>query len=88
MSIKEYSDSGKRLDVVSNKPIVSGRLIEGVNLSTSPTTINHGLGRNVQGYIIVKSTSGVTVYFTPSDFPKRTLILTASADSTVSVWVF
>lgn len=81
-SVAEY------VSQITDVPLLDGRLIEGVAVSTTATTVNHGLGREARGYFIVKADVNVTIYGTPSTTPKTTLKITASASATVNIWVF
>jgi hypothetical protein len=52
--------------------------------------INHGLGRQLQGYVIVTNSAAVTFYDnqTINTMPQLTLQLVASGNSTISLLVF
>jgi Tfp pilus assembly protein FimT len=67
--------------------LLDGRLITAQNLVSGDNKVQHKLGRVPQGYIIVKRTSGATVYDT-SETDSNFLILNSSGTLTVSIWVF
>lgn len=71
------------------KVILDGRLISNVSLNGT-LSIDHNLGRPLQGYMIVLKDSNATVWDQQSTntLKGRTLILTSSAQVTLSVWVF
>lgn len=66
--------------------ILNGRLIEDVEVTTSTATVNHGLNRELKGWIVVKKNADRRVWQT--DITSTTLTLDASATVTVSLWVF
>jgi hypothetical protein len=71
-------------------PILNGRLVEDLALSTSTTMLEHGLGRRPLGFIVVRSSAAQTVYVYEADntIPDRTLPLRAGGSVTCSLWVF
>lgn len=71
--------------------VLSGRLIENIDvLSASVNSINHGLGRAPRGYFIVKSDADVRVWSVAANqtTPLVTLELSASANATISLYIF
>ena len=75
-------------DYLSTIPLLNGRLIEDVALTTSATAIEHGLGREPTGWFLTDISAAATVHSTASTLPKRFLNLTASSACTVNLWVF
>jgi hypothetical protein len=75
--------------VLTEIPLLNGRLIQDVDLTTSESLVEHGLDRVPTGWFVVGIDANATVYSasTPT-LPKRHLPLTASATCTVSLWVF
>jgi hypothetical protein len=69
-------------------PLLDGNLLKDIAVSVTATEFAHGLGRKPQGYIVVKASTGVTLSDSASLTPNTTIKLTASASSTVSIWVF
>tara|TARA_R100001530_G_scaffold4656_2_gene6162 strand:- start:113 stop:571 length:459 start_codon:yes stop_codon:yes gene_type:complete len=71
-------------------PIINGSLLEEVALISGDTTLDHGLGRELLGWIVVGQSASAAIYDkqgTNSD-SGRTLILNSSAVATVNLWVF
>lgn len=81
-NIQEFADS------VSGIPLLSGTLLEDIELSATETKVPHKLGRTVRGWIIVTKNANYNVWRSSSELPKQFLPLTASGDITVSLWVF
>jgi hypothetical protein len=78
------------INSVLDTEIIRGRLIEDVELVSGETTIvQHGLGREPRGYIIVWKSAAVTGdYPITSSRPRTEISLTASSTATVSLWIF
>jgi hypothetical protein len=78
------------LDPVVSSPILAGRQLDGIVLVTGSNTINHGLGRKLQGYFVVLNSASATFYDTQSTnaSTQLTLALVSSADTTISLWVY
>jgi hypothetical protein len=69
-------------------PILNGGMIEAVNLTANvPRAINHLLQRLPQGWMLTDNRKNAVVWRS-ADFNDLTLTLTASADTTISFWVF
>lgn len=76
---------------ITNNPILSGRLIEDVVMVFGTNTeVNHGLGRNIVGFLVVYKNNAVDVWAddTLQVLPAKTLVLTPSADGIISLYVF
>jgi len=76
---------------VTGREILDGRLVTGQVLAIGDNTINHGLGRDLKGWIIVRSNAaGVDPYDKQASnaSPELTLVLTSAAVATVDLWVF
>ena len=69
-------------------PILNGRLIEDVDLTSSETLVEHKLGRNYRGWIIVDKNAQQDVWVSAENLTERFLRLTAAGTVTVSLWVF
>lgn len=71
-------------------PILDGVLLPGVELVSGSNVVPHMLGRVLRGWIPVRVRADATLYDTQddNDAPSKTLLLTASADVTVDLWVF
>jgi hypothetical protein len=78
------------LDPLLVNLLLQGQLLSKVPLTTGANVVNHGLGRQLQGYIIVLNSASVTFYDEQSTNASTnlTLVLVASAPTTVSIWVF
>lgn len=78
------------INPVLANPIVAGNLLQGVVLRMGSNTINHGLGEKLQGWIVVMNNANATFYDSQSTNPRPqlTLVLNASANATVSLYVF
>jgi len=75
------------LNPIVAAPQSSGRILKNIPLTTGSNAINHGLGRNMQGWSIVDINAAVTPYRS-APLNALTLTLTASAPCTVSIEVF
>jgi hypothetical protein len=78
------------LNPVLKKPIISGTLITKQSLIAGSNTINHGLNRELQGWIIVRQRGQAQVWDTQDDNanPNSTLILNADTNVMVDLYVF
>lgn len=79
------------LNVVTDKAILDGNRITNVSLTTGTTNeINHGLGRELIGWIILRKRSQADVWDLQDDSQnkKKTLSLACSADVKIDLWVF
>lgn len=75
------------LNPVLANPILSGRQLVTVPLINGVTIINHGLGRNMQGWFIT-DINGVASIYRSAPFNPTTLTLTSNAIVTVGIWVY
>lgn len=88
LKLQDSIDSAFR-KLFSLVPILDGRLLENVVLTTTAVEVPHGLGRKPRGWILVKSGVSIIVYQTSeSAYPELNLRLTASGTDVVSIWVF
>ncbi len=79
------------LDTVTNKEILDGILLKGLPLvSGSTNEVNHKLGRQPQGWIIVRKRAQADVWDLQdlNTNPSATLSLACSSDVTIDIWVF
>lgn len=74
------------LNPISRNPITQGSLLTGQDLVTGSNSINTGLNRMLQGWIVVDIDAAATIYSTASD--NKTLTLNSSAPCTVTLYVF
>lgn len=76
------------LNTIIVNPILQGQVISGISLATTtPKTINHGLGRQMIGWFPIDNSANATVWRT-SVFNSQTITLEASAATTIALWVF
>ena len=81
------SDSLATLDQNLDKiEIIKGRHIPGVNITTTDTLVAHGLGRTPIGWIVVDQDADARIWRVKID--AQYLCLIASANVSVSLWVF
>lgn len=71
---------------VIKNPLLNGRLIENLELVSGSNKIEHKLARSVRGFIPVMRSNAATIYQTEND--NKFLTVSASADVTVSLWIF
>ena len=85
------SNVGKTLDLLTKGALSGGVLLEGIDLTTgAPNLIEHGLGREPQGYIIVKQSGYADVrdLNVALNLKPRLLSLAVTANLTVSLYIF
>lgn len=78
------------LDPVINQPFNSGNILPTVNLVTGKNIIDHGLGRDLQGWIVIRQTGNSNIYDLQNlnPLPDKNLWLQASSGVTVNLLVF
>lgn len=76
-------------DIVS-KDILDGQILSDVELTTAPKYIDHGLGREIRGYIVVMKDADESVWDNQkiNQTPQSNVLLIASGAVTVTLWVF
>ncbi len=77
-----------RLDPLLANPLNSVVILSGVNLNVGANTINHLLGRTQQGWFITDMYGAFADIYRSAPFNNKTLTLTSSAATTVSIGVF
>jgi hypothetical protein len=88
LKLQDAVDAGFR-KLFSLVPILDGKLLDNVVVTTTPVEVPHGLGRRPRGWLVVKSNVSVIVYqASESAYPELNLRLTASGTDVVSIWVF
>lgn len=76
------------LNPVINNPLIQGKQINDVVLvANTPLTIPHGLNQMMKGWFPVDNTASCTLWRT-QPLNKKTLTIEASANTTVSLWVY
>jgi type IV secretory pathway ATPase VirB11/archaellum biosynthesis ATPase len=76
------------LDIFSAMPIMNGRLVEDVSLSTTATQVSHKLGRAYRGWIITNIDTAATLHVSSETSSDKFITLIASAPCIASLWVF
>jgi len=84
---RNVKDFSKQLEI---NPLLDGIILDDISLVTgSSNTVNHKLGRAIKGWIIVRKGAQADVWENATQsLPKRNIILEASANCTVSIYVF
>ena len=88
-NLRAFQDSvDKAVSEISAKFILNGNLVKDISIVTgTPKTIEHKLGREYIGWLAVKRSSGALLWQSTSTVP-GTLVLNASANVSVDLWVF
>lgn len=76
---------------IAGRTLLDGRLIEAIAITAGTAkTVSHNLGRKLVGWSVVRKDAGAEVWesITNDTIPTRTIVLNASADVTISLWVF
>lgn len=92
---------GLTLDMMQNKwageinpllanPANNTSLLSNVTLISGDNTINHKLGRNLQGWIVIGNNAATTFYDkqATNPYPQLTLVLNASGACMINLLVF
>lgn len=67
-------------------PVLQGITLSGITLQNGSNTINHLLGRQLQGWIITRQNGAASVY--DSGATDLTLTLVSNATITINLYVF
>jgi hypothetical protein len=74
---------------IATNDFVYGNILKNITLTFGVANIvKHKLGREAQGYIIIKRNTDGIVWDTSNDFPDRNLTLHSSKDVIVNLYVF
>lgn len=76
-----------QLDPILSNPLNTVSVLENISLIAGVNVVNHLLQRKMQGWFLTDLQSAATVYRS-APFNSLTLVLTASAPTTVSIGVF
>jgi len=76
----------QKVNSVLTCPLLNGNLVTADLLASGGVSVNHGLGRAPLGWIVVDAPVAVTTWSTESN--RNVLVLNASADASVTLWVF
>ena len=79
-----------QLNPLLNMPLNNGIVLQNIQLSSGSNTINHLLGRNLNGWFITRQRSSATIYDTQDSNPNpsQTLVLHSSGSVSVNIFVF
>lgn len=78
-----------QLNPLLSSPLSNGRIINSIALQSGANTINHGLGRPLQGWIVTRLNANESIWEASlSDNPSLTLLLNTSGACTASLYVF
>ena len=71
-------------------PISDGVMLKNQTIETTDTEINHGLGREYEGFIITRLKTNATIYESATDNPSKSLyiLLKASGAATADIYIF
>lgn len=80
----------RTLNPVFQMSLMGGNLLTSQTLTAGANSINHGLGRNLVGWIITRLRASATIYDTQdtNSTPSMTLALNSSAPVVVDIYVF
>lgn len=78
------------INPVLSNPLVTGQILSGIKLASGANTISHGLGRKLQGYLVILNSASTTFYDKQStnQMPDLTLQIVSSGATIVSLYVF
>lgn len=76
-----------QLDPVVNFAPNQGLLLKNIALDAGVNVVNHLLGKNMQGWIIIDQNASASIYRS-QPMNNLTITLTSNAPVTVSMWVF
>lgn len=80
----------KTIDPIAANPISSSIILNGVVVASGNNTINHKLGRKLQGWIVIGNSAFVQLYDKQSSnkTPDLTLVLNSNGAATLNLLVF
>lgn len=70
----------------TDNPLLNGVLLKNIELTTSNVNVNHTLGRECQGWIVINKNANADIWQT--DASKSIITLRATAAVKVDLWVF
>lgn len=78
------------LQPIFNTPILGGNLLTQQPLAVGANSINHGLGRNLNGWMIVRKRASADIWDSQdaNQTPQLTLALNSSAAVVVDIYCF
>lgn len=73
---------------VSECPLLVGQVVEDIEITSgTPETVYHKLDRTPEGWIVVRQSASASV-FESGTYDSTEITLDASANVTISVWVY
>jgi len=89
LTLMQTSWAGQ-LNPIISLPQNSGILLKQISLKTGDNTIDHKLGRNLQGWQLVRVRAAATIYDKQdsNQLQSRTLVLNSSTPVVVDIFVF
>lgn len=72
-------------------PLLNGRIIASIALTSGDNTVDHGLGRPLVGWLVIRQYSAYAGLYdkqTTNISPELTLVLNAAGNTTVDLYVF
>lgn len=80
---------GQVLTPIIRCPLIDGVLLKGVALANGTTLVDHKLGREPLGWLVVRVNGTASIFEPDTASKKKTyLTLTSNAAVTVDLWVF
>lgn len=81
---------GAIINPIVNNPANLSLLLKNVSLANGTTTINHLLGRKLQGWKVIRQRASASIYDSQdaNQYPELTLVLVSSAVVVVDLEVF
>lgn len=78
------------IDPVTTNPVNNSLILKNISLTTGNNTINHKLGRKLQGWNIIRKRAAAEIYDAQdsNQMPALTLVLVSDADVTIDLTVF
>lgn len=78
------------LDQLLKNPANTGGLVKSIILKSGLNTIDHGLSRELQGWMVIRKRANANIYDTQDQnpYPSRTLLLISDAAVTIDLMVF
>lgn len=77
-----------QINPVLSLPINSGLFLKGISLVSGSNTINHRLGRKLQGWFITRKRASASIYDLQDSNPRPELTLVLNSSGTVSIDLF
>ena len=77
-------------DVLTDQPILDGNMLSDIALTTATSEVAHKLDRDYVGWMVVDNVGNAVVYRDDTTTTDKTkfISMTASATTTIKLWVF